>query len=148
MKASEVDITYEMRNGYSPYRGKNNKSDETTVNSAGAIVLVHGYCADHPPFPSAHFTNPVVFSDLEQNRDIDTFARLLISFTANRGLQRFSIVGHSQGGMAALHMLTFYNTPLDGMVGFCNEKIANRGIVIFVTLTNVSIRNVISLIVK
>ena len=148
MKASEVDITYEMRNGYSPYRGKNNKSDETTVNSAGAIVLVHGYCADHPPFPSAHFTNPVVFSDLEQNRDIDTFARLLISFTANRGLQRFSIVAHSQGGMAALHMLTFYNTPLDGMVGFCNEKIANRGIVIFVTLTNVSIRNVISLIVK
>ena len=117
MKASEVDITYEMRNGYSPYRGKNNKSDDTTANSDGAIVLVHGYCADHPPFPSAHFTNPVVFSDLDRNRNIDTFARLLISFTANHGLQRFSIVAHSQGGMAALHMLTFYNTPLDGMVG-------------------------------
>ena len=115
MKPSEVDITYEMRNGYSPYRGKNNESDET-VNAAGAIVLVHGYCADRPPFPSAQFTNPVVFSDLRQNRDIDTFARLLRSFTANRGLQRFSIVAHSQGGMAAVHMLTFFNTPLDRMV--------------------------------
>ena len=116
MKASDVDITYEMRNGYSPYRGKNYDSDSTTANSAGAIVLVHGYCADHPPFPSAHFTNPIVFSDLRRSRTIDEFARLIISFTANRGLQRFSIVAHSQGGMAAVHMLTFFITPLDGMV--------------------------------
>ena len=120
MKASDVDITYEMRNGYSRYREKNSESDDTTVNTAGAIVLVHGYCADHPPFPSAHFTNPVVFSDLDTSRTIDSFARLLVSFT--QGLQRFSIVGHSQGGMAALHMLTFYDTPLDGMVCISLEK--------------------------
>ena len=116
MKASDVDITYEMRNGYSPYRGKNYDSNSTTANLEGAIVLVHGYCADHPPFPSSHFTNPVVFSDLDKSRTIDAFARLIISFTANRGLQRFSIVAHSQGGMAAVHMLTFFITPLDGMV--------------------------------
>ena len=117
MKASDVDITYEMRNGYSPYRGKNYDSDSTTANSAGAIALVHGYCSDQPPFPSAHFTNPVVFSDLGKSRTIDAFARLIISFTAGLDLQRFSIVAHSQGGMAAVHMLTFFNTPLDGMVG-------------------------------
>ena len=114
MKASDVVITYEMRNGYSPYRKK--AADTDTANAGGAILLVHGYCANHLPFPTAHFTNPVAFSDLRQNRDIDDFARRIISFTTSHGLKRFSIVAHSQGGMAAVHMLAFYNTPLDGMV--------------------------------
>ena len=116
MKASEVDITYEMRNGYSPYRGKNYESKSS--KSTAATVLVHGFCAPFPPFPSGQFTNPVVFEHLLESHTIHDFAKLLISFTANRGLQRFSIVAHSQGGMAALHMLTYFNTPLDGMVGF------------------------------
>ena len=114
MKASDVVITYEMRNGYSPYKKKAAATD--TANAGGAILLVHGYCANQPPFPSDHFTNPVNFTDLRQNRVIDEFAKRIISFTDSRGLQRFSIVAHSQGGMAAVHMLAFYNTPLDSMV--------------------------------
>ena len=115
MKASDVVITYEMRNGYSPYRKK--ATDTDTANAGGAILLVHGYCSPFLPFPSNQFSNPVVFRDLFASRTIDDFAKRIISFTASRGLQRFSIVAHSQGGMAATHMLAFYNTPLDGMVG-------------------------------
>ena len=90
--------------------------DTDTANAGDAILLVHGYCADHLPFPTTHFTNPVAFSDLRQNRAIDTFARHIISFTASHGLQPFSIVAHSQGGMAATPMLAFFFTPLDAMV--------------------------------
>ena len=113
MKASDVDITYEMRNGYSPYRGKNYDSDATKL---AATVLVHGFCALRLPFPDKQFSKPAVFEDLRRSRTINEFAKLIFNFTVNRGLQRFSIVAHSQGGMAAVHMLSYYYTPLDGMV--------------------------------
>ena len=115
MKASDVDITYEMRNGYSPYRDRNYLSNAR--KSASAIVLVHGFCAIRPPFPSEQFRNPAVFKDLLKSRTIHEFAKRIYNFTVSHGLQRFSIVAHSQGGMAALHMLAYFYTPLDGMVG-------------------------------
>ena len=106
MKASEVDITYEMRNGYSPYRGKNYESKSS--KSTAATVLVHGFCAPYPPFPSEQFTNPVVFKHLWESHTIHDFARLIISLTAEPWppeVQYCGSLARRNGCSAHVHLL-------------------------------------------
>ncbi|MEM9382752.1 MAG: conditioned medium factor, partial [Planctomycetota bacterium] len=76
------------------------------------LVLCHGYCAGGNPWPDADFSQPKLgFSDPNRNRSHDEFANLIVSQAS--AFTSFGVVGHSQGGPAALHLLTFYQSPLD-----------------------------------
>lgn len=77
-----------------------------------ALLLTHGYCADGNPWPQAQFSGDLlILDDPEANRSNDAFAQLL----GQLGADVFShgVVGHSQGGNASLHLLTFYWSGLD-----------------------------------
>ena len=113
--SEEVEITYEMLNGYNPYRDKFLNSTER-----GTVVLVHGYCATGDPFPISHFPNARVFRRFKQNLSIDQFARLVLQFVNQERIGLFSIVAHSQGGMVGTHLLEYYQTSMDAMVSLIN----------------------------
>lgn len=78
----------------------------------GNLLLVHGYCSDGEFWPENVFTNAYRFSDPDKNRSIDKFARLIERVTRD-SIPHYGIIAHSQGGMAALHMYTYYRSPLD-----------------------------------
>ncbi|WP_039448099.1 choice-of-anchor X domain-containing protein [Xanthomonas vasicola] len=78
------------------------------------LVLVHGYCSNGV-WPQAQFTNASTFLDPKQNRSNDQFAQLIAQFASQ--WSSFSTVAHSQGGMAALHLYTYYWSGLDNAIG-------------------------------
>ena len=80
------------------------------------LMLVHGYCSSGSVWPESNFSQPkLTFSDVSQNRSHDQFAQLIAQ--QGSGFTSFGVVGHSQGGQAALHLLTFYQSPLDRASG-------------------------------
>ena len=114
-KAEDIEIDWEMKEGYNPYRMK--KEDNT--DETGQLLLLHGYCAtcssgfrDQLPY----FDNPLLYEDYGQNRFINEYAENVIDFLIKNGSTRFSVVGHSQGGMVALHLYTYHCTGLDAVV--------------------------------
>lgn len=81
-----------------------------------ALMLVHGYCSGGAIWPAAHFSEPkLVFLDPNANRTHDQFALLMAQ--AGASLYSFGVVAHSQGGAAALHLYTYYASPLDRAEG-------------------------------
>lgn len=79
-----------------------------------ALMLVHGYCSSGSIWPAADFTQPKLeFLDPNANRTHDQFAQLLWQRAQSAGLASFGVVAHSQGGPAALHLLTYYTSALD-----------------------------------
>ena len=109
----DVKITREMMEGYNPY------NSEQATNSK--LLIVHGYCAAGDAFPTDEFTDYAVFKDYEQSRSIDEFAQLIDQYAKSQDIDAYSIVAHSQGGMAALHLLTYYNSGLD-LTTVSNQK--------------------------
>ena len=103
-----TDITYEMKNGFNYYL-YNYSKDPTP----GKIVLVHGYCSSDVPFTTEDFTDAVAFKDFKQSRSNDKFAELIIKFVESEHITKFSTVSHSQGGIATLHMYSYYQTGMD-----------------------------------
>jgi hypothetical protein len=83
-----------------------------------ALMLVHGYCSSGSIWPAADFAQPKLeFLDPNANRSHDQFAQLIAQRAANAHLASFGIVAHSQGGPAALHLLTYYTSGLDFAFG-------------------------------
>jgi hypothetical protein len=77
-----------------------------------ALVLSHGYCADSNPWPLSQFAGDAwPYENLETNLSNDAFAVDLATRAAQ--FKSYGIVGHSQGGCAALHLYTFYWSGLD-----------------------------------
>lgn len=103
-----IPITDEMRNGPRP-RGLN----LTAVAGAPTLFLVHGYCASVNEFPTSQFTDAIQFQDFKQSRSNDAFALRIDSEAKKNGMTFYSIVGHSQGGLAAIHLHTFYWSGLE-----------------------------------
>lgn len=86
------------------------------TTASRALLLVHGYCSGGSIWPAAHYTQPKLeFQDPNANRTHDQFALLLRQATS--GLHSFGVVAHSQGGMAALHLYTYYASGLDHAQG-------------------------------
>lgn len=117
---SDGAITREMLTGLGPDVVGTGGAGATNEAGSGlyprALLLTHGYCSGGMPFTSSHFTGPkAVFVDPDQNRTHDEFALLLQAFGAD--FRTFGVVGHSQGGSAALHLLTYYESGLDHAVG-------------------------------
>ena len=93
-----------------------------TSNSYGevptrrALLLSHGHCSGGNVWPLADFSPPRrVFSDPNSDRTNDQFAQLMLAQTQD--LYSFGVVAHSQGGLAALQLYTFYVSGLDRAVG-------------------------------
>ncbi len=83
--------------------------------SVPGLMLVHGYCSGGV-WPLGDFTGATPFADFSANRSHDAFA-LLLRDQAEAVYDTFGVVGHSQGGAAALHLFTFYESGLDGAQG-------------------------------
>jgi len=81
-----------------------------TMGTGSRLLLVHGYCSSLV-WPASQFSNASVFSDPNQNRSNDQFARLILSFGST--WHDYGIVAHSQGGLASLHLYTYYWSGLD-----------------------------------
>lgn len=83
-----------------------------------SLMLVHGYCSGGSIWPAADFSAPKLeFLDPNQNRTHDQFAQLIAQRAAQAQLYSFGVVAHSQGGPAALHLLTYYESGLDRASG-------------------------------
>ena len=81
---------------------------------ANKIIALHGYCSGDAwgdKLPGAY-----KFEDYDQNRSHDEFALELISqmdMQYSSGGVGCSIIAHSQGGAAALHLYSYYWSCLD-----------------------------------
>ncbi|EGG23959.1 conditioned medium factor [Cavenderia fasciculata] len=106
-------ITKQMRDGKMPADlAERYGKLKSSATGNGKLLLVHGYCAQGNPFTIGDFENAVAFEDPDQNRPNDEFAQMVGDFGAQY-TDGFSIVGHSQGGLVALHLATFYHSGLD-----------------------------------
>jgi len=81
------------------------------------LILVHGYCAASNEFPIGQFTNAVQFKDFKASKSNDQFTLQILKFANDLGLTSFGIVGHSQGGLAAVHIHTYYHSSMDNANG-------------------------------
>lgn len=106
---ADIAIDEEMKMGPRPAKFA---MPETTGN--GKLLLVHGYCSSEV-WPEADFTNAVVFRDLQASRSQDEFARMILEFGEELG--PYSAIGHSQGGLALLHLKAYYWSGLDQVTG-------------------------------
>jgi len=102
------EISEKMRVG--PRPTIYSKQNSSTVAAGGKLLLVHGYCSASV-WPPQDFTDYVVFEDYVQSRSNDEFA-LLIKKQGDQ-YPSFSVAAHSQGGLASLHLKTYYWSALD-----------------------------------
>ena len=96
-------------------------SNSAANNNDGTASLLgtHGYCSTEI-WPETEFTDAKYYgSGYHQGISNDAFARQLWNYTEARGMNEggFSIVAHSQGGLAALHLYANYWTGLDNVLG-------------------------------
>ena len=111
LNALNIEVDWEMKEGYNPYRVKIDN-----VTNSGQILLLHGYCAGNNGFLLDYFDDYLLFEDYEQNRLNDEYAKAVVDFLNEKDAKRFSVVGHSQGGVVALHLYAYYQTGLDAVV--------------------------------
>jgi len=104
-------ITQEMRQGAYP-KGFLDKLDAADT---GKIILVHGYCASVNPFGKypEDWTNAEFFLNANANIGTDEFSAMVDTYANNNGINSYSVVGHSQGGMVGLHIYNFYFSAMD-----------------------------------
>ena len=77
-----------------------------------ALALVHGYCADANPWPAAQFGSDAWrYEQPNQNLSNDAFAVDIAARAAQ--FKSYGLIGHSQGGCAALHLYAYYWSGLD-----------------------------------
>jgi hypothetical protein len=106
-RASAIVIDEAMTMGVRP--------TATLAKGVGSrLLLIHGYCSGGV-WPASQFSNASTFLDVNQNRSNDQFARLIRNFGST--WNSFGTVSHSQGGMASLHLYTYYWSGLDSASG-------------------------------
>ena len=82
------------------------------VTGNGKLLLVHGYCANGNPFTASDFTNYLEFNDPNANRNLDTFANLILDFAEKNSVDSYSIVAHSQVFPTIYYIYWFYREDL------------------------------------
>eukprot|EP01088_Endostelium_zonatum_P021663 TRINITY_DN8700_c0_g1_i1.p1 TRINITY_DN8700_c0_g1~~TRINITY_DN8700_c0_g1_i1.p1 ORF type:complete len:691 (-),score=177.39 TRINITY_DN8700_c0_g1_i1:108-2156(-) len=109
-------ITEAMKYGPRPAQYTLTNATMSTA-STGKLILVHGYCSGEVWDPS-QFTNALLFTDYKQSRTQDQFALLIKKFAEEtHSLKSYGIVGHSQGGLASVHLKAYYWSGLDNAQG-------------------------------
>lgn len=103
-----TEISEEMRNGRRP-----EKFQKRLTASKGKVLLIHGYCSDANAWSGESFTDYAIFKDPNANRNLDEFAKLILDFAKSQNIEAFSAIGHSQGGLASLHLASYFWSGLD-----------------------------------
>lgn len=95
------------------------KGSSSSTTQKPNLLFVHGYCAQENPWKthSSYFSNAIYFLDPMQSISNDEFARRLAAFSQAKGLHRFGVIAHSQGGLASTHLLNYYWSALDVSTG-------------------------------
>jgi hypothetical protein len=107
-KPSDIVIDERMTMGQRP------ASTHSVAGTGQRLLLVHGYCSGGV-WPTSQFSTASTFLDANQNRSNDQFAIRIRDFGAT--WNSFGTVSHSQGGMATLHLYTYYWSGLDNATG-------------------------------
>eukprot|EP00977_Amphora_coffeiformis_P006697 scaffold1465_cov179-Amphora_coffeaeformis.AAC.9 len=118
----ERGISEEMKTGRRP--ASNRRLRSRKLAGIHKKILVHGYCSSGNPWAGRGFTDSLLFSDPDVRRDLggtnggnnwsnDLFAQKIDRFADDNNLHGCSIIAHSQGGLAALHLYTYYWSCLD-----------------------------------
>mmetsp|Transcript_26088 Transcript_26088/g.34248 ORF Transcript_26088/g.34248 Transcript_26088/m.34248 type:complete len:729 (-) Transcript_26088:347-2533(-) len=100
--------------------------DDEETDEEAPILLSHGYCASRAPFPRADFPDNSSFhytGGYNEAISNDDLAREILAFMAGKNAQKYTMVGHSQGGMAALHIYTYYWSGLDQIAQEVGEDV-------------------------
>lgn len=87
--------------------------------SAKNLLLVHGLCSSNDAWPAEDFTNSWSYGDsTARSKSTADFAARLQETSRDQGMEAygFSGIGHSQGGLALLHMLAFHVSGLDTLL--------------------------------
>jgi len=107
-------ITKEMRQGKMP-----SDLQLARTSSKTGLVMLHGYCSTENPWNTSGsidvFTNAHYFLNPAASITNEQFAALVIEFAKKEGLTAYALIGHSQGGMVATHILNYYFTGLDNL---------------------------------
>eukprot|EP01127_Copromyxa_protea_P000001 TRINITY_DN0_c0_g1_i1.p1 TRINITY_DN0_c0_g1~~TRINITY_DN0_c0_g1_i1.p1 ORF type:complete len:673 (-),score=149.02 TRINITY_DN0_c0_g1_i1:52-2070(-) len=108
------EVMKEMRNGLKPLSRTNTTAQASDIS----LVLLPGYCANINPWGrnTDHFTNgffPVQYGNYAN----DEYAKLIIGQIEAKGITRFGIIAHSQGGMISTHIHNYYWTGLEDAQG-------------------------------
>lgn len=111
VSGSDVSIDEAMTMGPRPVE---NLRGAVTNGVGSRLLLVHGYCSGGV-WPAGQFSTASTFLDANQNRSHDQFAQRIRNYGAT--WNSFGTVAHSQGGMAALHLYTYYWSGLDNATG-------------------------------
>lgn len=107
----------QQRKLHTVYRSNNSAASE--IIDAKTLLLVHGLCGTDEAWPSEHFTRSWSYGDsVERSKSNAEFAARIQESTRKEGMDTlgFSSVGHSQGGLALLHMLAFLVSGLDTLL--------------------------------
>jgi len=110
---SPIQITKEMRFGVNPLRERYQAM--RNVTAAPTLLMLPGYCSSTNPWQGNQkdFTDAVYFNSGGGNLLNHDFARRALDYVDQLGLTSYSIIGHSQGGMVALHIHNYFFTGLD-----------------------------------
>ncbi|MDF1838957.1 MAG: hypothetical protein P1V35_13885, partial [Planctomycetota bacterium] len=109
---SQADLTF--RAAMPPPSGSTQVGSASTqaTSPAFGLMLVHGWCSGGGVWPTSQFNHPLlVHHDPDANRSHDEFAQLLANLGS--GKRSFGVIGHSQGGPAAMQLRTYYVSGLD-----------------------------------
>jgi len=111
-----LQITKEMRFGVNPLRAKY----ETMRNVSDVkpnLLLLPGYCSKTNPWENQEFTSGSYFNSGGGNLGNHAFAQKVLAHLEPLDLPSYGIIGHSQGGMIAAHILNYYFTGLEKATG-------------------------------
>jgi len=104
----KVVITKEMRFGKNPLPPRN-----STSSAALNLLLLPGYCANVNPWTRKQNNFHNGFYPVDKgNHANDHYTNKILAQVENQNMESFGVIGHSQGGMVALHMHNFYWTGL------------------------------------
>jgi pimeloyl-ACP methyl ester carboxylesterase len=106
----DLPITKEMKTGVFP-----RELITSNATAAPTLMLLHGYCSDVNPWLkyASDFQDPAFFLAKSTSLTHEQFAQKVVEYAQSLGMTRWSGIGHSQGGMVLVHILTYYFSGLD-----------------------------------
>eukprot|EP01126_Amoeba_proteus_P053044 TRINITY_DN6448_c0_g1_i8.p1 TRINITY_DN6448_c0_g1~~TRINITY_DN6448_c0_g1_i8.p1 ORF type:complete len:411 (-),score=74.58 TRINITY_DN6448_c0_g1_i8:152-1384(-) len=113
-QSQKMEITNDMLYGKNPLHPINQSDIPETPN----LVLLPGYCTDVNPFARnpGDFSNGFFPVDKGNYGNHEYTTKILAQVESNK-LNSFGVIGHSQGGLVALHMHNFFWSGLESATG-------------------------------
>lgn len=110
--AKIINPDEEMLRGVLEYKNLPKLTTSLTSDAftSSALLLVHGYCSG-PVWPPDFKSDAKTFLSPFKNLSHDQFALEILDFA--KKFSSFGIIGHSQGGLAAMHLLANYQSGLN-----------------------------------